>query len=357
VGSDPPGSDPFCMPQDLKRYHRQYLYRPIGEEGQRKLCASRVTVIGCGALGTIIANTLARAGVGFIRIADRDFIEPNNLQRQVLFDEEAIAKNLPKAIAASERIKKINSQIVTEPIVTDVNFTNIENLIRDVDLVMDGTDNFETRFLINDACVKLGKPWVYAACIGSQGLTMTVIPQKTPCLRCVFETPPPAEMSPTCDTAGILAPAANVVASLACTEAIKWLSGNQKTISKNLYSFDVWNREAKALKLGKCEPRPDCPCCGQREWAYLKGSESLRAAVLCGRNSVQIMSGSAKSKVNFDHLSERLEKIGKVSFNRFMLRAEIDGFDLTVFEDGRTIIKGTSDLAQAKTIYAKYIGM
>ena len=212
---------------DISRYHRQYLFNKIGEAGQLKLVSSRITIIGCGALGTVLANTLARAGVGFIRIVDRDFIELNNLQRQVLFDEGDIKENLPKAIAAERKIKKINSQIKIEAIVSDVNFTNIEGFIKDVDLILDGTDNFETRFLINDACVKLGKPWIYGAVIGSHGLTMTIIPGETPCLRCVFESAPPPELTPTCDTAGIIAPASAVIASLEATEALKLLSGHK----------------------------------------------------------------------------------------------------------------------------------
>lgn len=341
--------------QNLDRYQRQFLFKPLGEEGQKKLCASRVLVVGCGALGSVIASMLARAGVGFLRIVDRDFIELNNLHRQVLFDESDVKENLPKAIASQRKIKLINSQIEVDAIVADVNLTNIESMVKDVDLVMDGTDNFETRFLINDTCVKLGKPWIYGACIGSQGLSMTIIPGETPCLRCVFESAPPPELAPTCDTAGIIAPAASVTASLECTEAIKFLSGNKNVLLKALYSIDVWTRKSKSFRLGTFSEYPNCPACKKREFSYLDGKSISRVATLCGRNSVQIIRED-KHKANFKELSARLEKIGKVSFNNYMLTAEIEKYNLTVFQDGRAIIRGTNDPAQAKTVYSKYIG-
>ena len=331
------------------------MFKPLGEEGQRKLCASRVAVIGCGALGSVITNTLARAGVGFLRIVDRDFIELNNLQRQVLFDEKDIAQNIPKAIATANKIKDINSQIEIEPVVSDVNFTNIENFIQDVDLVLDGTDNFETRFLVNDACVKLGKPWIYAACIGAHGLTMNILPGKTPCLRCVFESAPPPELTPTCDTAGILASAATVIASLACTEAIKLLSGNEKAVSNTLFSFNVWTRETKSFRLEGLREKTNCPACKQQNFEFLKGDQSARTTTLCGRNAVQI-SRPDRLKLNLDELAGRLKPVGNVSYNKFMLQADINGYHLTVFPDGRAIVKGTNDPAKAKTVYAKFIG-
>jgi len=343
------------MSQNLDRFQRQYLFKPIGEDGQRKICDSRIAVIGCGALGSVIVSTLARAGVGFIRIIDRDFIELNNLHRQVLFDEQDVKDKLPKAVAAARKIKLINSQIVAEPIVSDVNFTNIESLIRDVDLVMDGTDNFETRFLINDACVKLGKPWIYGACVGAQGLTMTIIPGETPCLRCVFESAPPPELAPTCDTAGIIAPAAYTIASLECTEAIKLLSGNKAALSKSLFSVNVWTQEIKPFRLKELRDYTNCPACKRGEFSFLNGKTS-RTLVLCGRNAVQVSREDHK-KINFEELAGRLEKIGKVSFNTYMLQAEIEKFNMTVFSDGRVIIKGTNDPTQARTVYSKYIGV
>ena len=345
------------MSKDISRYHRQYLFAKIGEPGQHKISASRVAIIGCGALGTVIANTLARAGVGFIRIVDRDFIERNNLQRQVLFDEGDIQENLPKAVAAERKLRKINSDITIETIVSDVNFTNIERFISDVDLVLDGTDNFETRFLLNDACVKLKKPWIYGACIGSHGLTMSIIPYETACLRCVFEAAPPPELTPTCDTAGIIAPAAMVIASLECTEALKFLSGNRKDMNTSLYSFDVWTSEAKSFRLEGLRDAGSCPTCKKGNFEFLSGDLSPKTTTLCGRNAVQVVRPD-RVKINFEELANRLRQAGNVKFNAFMLQADTGGgYELTVFPDGRAIIKGTNDPVQAKNIYAKYIGV
>lgn len=341
--------------QNLDRYQRQYLFKPLGEDGQKKLCASRVVVIGCGALGSVIVSILARAGIGFLRIIDRDFIEINNLHRQILFDESDVREKLPKAIAAAKKIAVINSQVTVEPMVADVSFKNIESLIQDVDLVMDGTDNFETRFLLNDACVKLNKPWIYGACVGSQGLTMTIIPGETPCLKCVFEQAPPPELAPTCDTAGIIASASSVIASLECTEAIKLLSGNKSSLRKSLYSFNVWSQEAKTFNLGHFKSM-DCPTCKKRQFTYLEGKQTSRTSILCGRNSVQISREDHK-KMNFAEIAAKLEKIGKVSFNKYMLEVEIEKYNMTVFEDGRAIIKGTNDPVCARTFYSKYIGV
>ena len=340
---------------DLSRYHRQYLFKRIGEAGQRRLAASRVAVIGCGALGTVIVNTLGRAGVGFIRIVDRDYLELNNLQRQVLFDEEDLRENLPKAVAAGRKLKKINSAIQFEPVVSDVNFTNVERLIHDVDLVLDGTDNFETRFLINDACVKLKKPWIYGACIGSHGLTMTIVPGETACLRCVFESAPPPELTPTCDTAGIIAPASMVIGSLECTEALKFLTGNKADLNASLYSYDVWTHEAKAFRLEGLKEVTDCPTCRKENFEFLRGDRAPKTSTLCGRNAVQITRSDSVT-IDFKELAVRFEKHGEVTYNPFMFQVQVDGYEFTVFPDGRAIIKGTSDPAQAKTIYAKYIG-
>lgn len=340
---------------DISRYHRQYLFNKIGEQGQRKLISSRIAIIGCGALGTVLINTLARAGVGFIRIVDRDFIEFNNLQRQVLFDEEDIKENLPKAIAAERKVKKINSQIQVEAIVSDVNFTNIERFIQDVDFVLDGTDNFETRFLINDACVKLGKPWVYGAVIGSHGLTATIIPGETPCLRCIFETAPPPELTPTCDTAGIIASASTVIASLEATEAIKFLTGNKQDLNRTLYSYDVWTRQTQSFKLGGLREAADCPTCKKGKFEFLSGDQTQKTTSLCGRNAVQITRPDNVT-LDFKELASRFDQVGSVKYNSFLLQATTGGYEFTVFPDGRAIIKGTNDPSQAKTIYAKYIG-
>lgn len=345
------------MSQDLSRYQRQSLFRKIGEEGQKKIASSRVTVIGCGALGTVIVNILARAGVGFIRVVDRDFIEWNNLQRQVLFDEDDIRDGLPKAAAAERKAKKINSQIQIESIVSDVNFTNIERFIEGADLVLDGTDNFETRFLINDACVKHNKPWIYGACIGSHGLTMTIIPGETPCLRCVFESAPPPELTPTCDTAGIIAPASMTIASIQCSEALKLLVGKKEDRNKNLFNIDLWTMETKSFKLEKLLETVNCPTCKQRNFEFLSGDQAPKMTSLCGRNAVQIVRGD-KIKMDLKPLGVSLTASGgTVKINAYMLQATIDKYEFTIFPDGRAIIKGTNDPTVAKSVYSKYIGV
>ena len=341
---------------DISRYHRQCLFQKIGEEGQKKIASSRITIVGCGALGTVLASTLVRAGVGFVRIVDRDFIELNNLQRQVIFSEEDIRNHLPKAVAAAKQLKKINSEVQIEAVVSDVNFTNVEKLIRDVNLVLDGTDNFETRFLLNDACVKLGKPWIYSAVVGCHGLTLSIVPGKTPCLRCVFESAPPPELTPTCDTAGIIAPASTVIASLAATEALKFLSGNEGDLNPTLYSYDVWTRETKSFHLEGLRDATDCPTCRHQRFEYLSGSSAPKTTTLCGRNAVQITRPD-RITLDFKELESRLKKVGEVKSNSFMLQATTGGYEFTVFPDGRAIIKGTNDPAQAKVIYSKYIGV
>lgn len=342
------------MNEQLKRYSRQIFFEGIGEEGQRRLLESRVVVLGCGALGTVTASSLARAGVGHLRIVDRDFIEENNLQRQILFDEEDIRQNLPKAEAARRKLQKVNSTIAIEGIVSDINYTNIEQLMADADLVMDATDNFETRYLINDACVKLAKPWIYGACIGSVGLTMTIRPGITPCLRCIFEQAPPPEMSPSCDTAGVLNTVVNIVASLQVTEAFKLLTGQHHRLRGDLLYLDVWSDTFKRLHE-RAAPYPACPTCGAKQFEHLEGHSGSQTTTLCGRNSVQVTQ-KRKVPVDFEHLGAKLRKLGPVTRNKFMLKFELDGRVFTIFPDGRAIIQGTSDEAVARNLYAKYIG-
>ena len=265
---DEPGGDgPERLAFD--RYSRQMLYEKIGLEGQRRLCCSRVTLVGCGGLGTVIAQTLVRAGVGHLRICDRDYIELNNLQRQVLFDEEDIAANLPKAEAAAAKLARINSEVIVEPVVVEVTPANIERLTGGADLVLDGTDNFETRYLINDLAVKTRRPWIFGGVVGVTGLCMTIIPQDTPCLRCVFDEPPPVEMSPTCNTVGILAPAVNMVASFQAIEAIKLLTGRADEINRHLVSIDAWSGRVANLNVQSSFDKGDCPCCKRGEFSYL----------------------------------------------------------------------------------------
>ena len=339
----------------LDRYSRQMKFPGIGEEGQRKLLASKVTVCGCGALGTVIANALARAGIGHLRIVDRDFIERSNLQRQVLFDETDIANNLPKAEAAVRKLRQVNSEIQIDAVVTDIDHTNILELVHDADLIMDGSDNFEVRYLINDAAIKLGKPWVYGGSIGSHGQTMTILPGETPCLRCVIESSPPPGMAPTCETAGVLSPIINIIASYQVTEAMKILTGHKEAINRDLIYIDVWENEHRRFKIAKLKETVDCPCCKRQEFVWLSGEMGSHTTSLCGRNAVQIAQRSS-TQLNFASLVQQLQGLGPVCHNRFMLKFAADGFDFTVFPDGRAIIKGTNDIDKARTLYAKYIG-
>ncbi len=343
------------MEPSLERYSRQMRYYGIGEAGQRRLLDSHVTLCGCGALGTVLANALVRAGVGHLRLIDRDFIETSNLQRQVLFDEHDVSENLPKAEAAARKLGAINSSVYVEPVVTDIDRTNILELVGDADLVLDGTDNFEIRYLINDAAVKLGKPWVYGGCIGSHGQTMTILPGETPCLRCVFEAAPAPGEAGTCETAGVLAPIVNIVASFQATEALKILSGHRDQINRELIYIDVWENVQKRIKIAPLLGKVDCPCCGQRRFEWLEGEHGSQTTSLCGRNAVQVAQRSA-IRLNFEDLARHLEMLGEVSYNRFLLKFRAEGHEFTVFPDGRAIIKGTSEVDKARTLYAKYIG-
>src|SRR5262249_48188395 len=259
------------MEPSLERYSRQMRFSGIGEEGQRRLPHSHVTLCGCGARGAVPANSPVPAGIGHLRLVDRDFIETSNLQRQVLFDEHDVAENLPKAEAAARKLGAINSSVHVEPVVTDIDHTNIIDLVQDADLILDGTDNFEVRYLINDAAVKLGKPWVYGGCIGSNGMTMTILPSETPCLRCVIESSPPPGMAPTCETAGVLGPIVNIVASFQAAEALKILTGNRETINRELLVMDIWDNTFRRLKVAKLLETANCPCCRGRQFEWLEG--------------------------------------------------------------------------------------
>ena len=347
----------------LARYNRQMLWGPIGVEGQRKLKQSRVLLVGCGALGTVLANTLGRAGVGHLTIIDRDFIEINNLQRQVLFDQQDIADQLPKALAAQRQLARINSDVQVEAVVTDVNHNNILPHARGQDLLLDGTDNFETRFLINDVSIHLGIPWIYGACISAMGLAMVIRPGVTPCLRCIFETSPPPGMNPTCDTAGVLGPTVNVVASWQAMEAIKLLTGNVNALNRGLFSFDLWDNRYQQLNVARARDIADCPACKHHHLEYLSGKFSSSTTTLCGRNAVQISSPGGQ-RVDFEHIAAGLRAVGNPTFNKFMLKCSITQgrgerrreYELTLFADGRAIIKGVNDAAVARAVYAKYVG-
>jgi molybdopterin/thiamine biosynthesis adenylyltransferase len=340
---------------DLDRYARQVRFGPLGQEGQRRLLASRALIVGCGALGTVLANTLVRAGVGHVRIVDRDFVELNNLQRQVLFDEADVAAAMPKAVAAAEKLRRINSAVEVEAIVADADHTNIVGLCDGVDMILDGTDNFEIRFLLNDAAVKLGIPWVYGGCLGAEGQTMTILPGETPCLRCLMaETPPPGSM-PTCDTAGILAPIIGVIASLEAMEALKILSGNRDAVNRTLSVIELWDNRLRQVQVASLRESVDCPCCRQGEFPWLSGERGGHTAVLCGRNAVQL-SFPGRERLDMDALAGKLSTAGRVSRNPFLLRLHVDPHTLTIFPDGRAIIGGTDDVATARTLYARYVG-
>ncbi|MEX0867833.1 MAG: ThiF family adenylyltransferase [Pirellulales bacterium] len=339
----------------LDRYVRQMRYAPLGEQGQRRLCQSRVLLCGCGALGSVLANTLARAGVGHLRIVDRDFLELNNLQRQVLYDEQDVAAAHRKAIGGAEKLRRINSQITIEPIVADVNFENIEQLAAGADLLLDGTDNFETRFLMNDLSLASGVPWIYGGVIGAEGQTMTILPGETACLRCLMQDTPPPGTTPTCDTAGILGGIVNVIASMQSVEALKILSGHREQTSRVLSIIDLWSNQLKQIKLDALRESGDCLACKQADYEWLSGRRGSQTAVLCGRNAVQFRGGEGV-EVSLAALAAKLEPLGEVTRNRFLLRAAIGKYQLTLFADGRAIIGGTDDVSEAKSVYARYIG-
>ena len=334
------------------RYSRQILFSEIGDEGQRRLLAARILIIGCGALGSAHAESLARAGVGHLRIVDRDFVEPSNLQRQTMFTESDAEKRLPKAIAAANHLREINSTVEIEPHIIDVNYSNIEQLIDSCDVVLDGTDNFAIRYLINDACVKHETNWIYGAAVGSYGVTMTIRPHVTACLHCVFEEAPPAASAPTCDTAGVIMPIINIVSAVQVAEVFKLITGRVEDLHGSLMQFDVWRNEWR--RIGTGTRRADCPACGLAIYETLS-STSEGAAVLCGRDAIQI-SPAQPTRINFSSLAERLRRAGEVKFNEYLLRFKTGEFELTVFQDARSIIRGTDEIAVARSLYAKYIG-
>jgi adenylyltransferase/sulfurtransferase len=334
------------------RYSRQILFRGIGAEGQRRLAAARVAIVGCGATGSALAGLLGRAGVGTLRIIDRDYVETSNLQRQSLFDEQDAAESLPKAIAAARKIASFNSQVVADPKAEDLVPSNIEALLEGIELILDGTDNFETRYLINDYAVKHSLPWIYSAAVGSYGLTLNVLPGKTACLACIFPDSPRG-MVETCETSGILNSAVNLVASIAATEALKLLVGGADApqLRQTLVSFDVWTNEHAEIDAAK--PRTGCRACGERDFIHLAG-EGRPHITLCGRNSVQIH--ERQRPIDFAEMESRLQPHGVVRSNEFVLKFWREPYEITLFPDGRAIIKGTSDTAVARSLYARFVG-
>lgn len=336
-----------------ERYSRQILFPEIGRAGQEKLIASRALIVGCGALGASHAEMLSRAGVGKLRIVDRDFVEFTNLQRQTLYSEFDARERLPKAVAAKNRIAQINSDVEVEAFVVDVNNSNVESLLTDCDIVLDGTDNFQIRYLLNDACVKSGQTWIYGAAVSSYGATMTVIPGKTPCLRCIFEEMPDAGTSPTCDTSGVIMPIIASISAVQVAEALKILVGDLNSLHRSLIQIDLWQNDWRKIKLN--EPRPDCKSCGERDFEFLNAGEQEFSAVLCGRDAVQI-APPRSTTLDLAALGERLSSIGIVRSNEYLVRLTVDGNEITVFRDGRAIIRGTDEVAAARSLYAKYIG-
>jgi molybdopterin-synthase adenylyltransferase len=335
-----------------ERYSRQILFRGIGSKGQRKLANARVALVGCGATGSALAGLLARSGVGTLRIIDRDYVEPSNLQRQSLFDEQDAAESLPKAIAASRKIAAFNSEIMLEPKVEDLVPANIEVLLEGMSLILDGTDNFETRYLINDYAVDRSLPWIYSAAVGSYAVTLNIVPKQTACLACIFPDSPRG-MVETCETSGILNSAVNLVASIAATEALKFLIGGSSSpqLRRTLLSFDVWKNEQ--AEISAANPRPGCRACGERDFIHLAG-EGRPHITLCGRNSVQIH--ERQRPIDFAEMDRRLQPHGIVRHNDFVLKFWHDPYEMTLFPDGRAIIKGTADTAVARSLYARYVG-
>ena len=332
------------------RYSRQVLFPGIGEMGQQRLLTGRVAIVGCGATGSALASLLARAGVGTLRILDRDYVEPSNLQRQTLFDEADAAESLPKAIAACRKIALFNSQIVCEAHVSDVRPENAAELLAGADLILDGTDNFETRYLINDFAVKHSVPWIYLAAVGSYAITANIVPGESACLSCLFPESPRGTIE-TCETSGILNSAVNLAASIAATEAIKLLTGATSKLRRTLLSHDLWTNEHAEVSADR--PRPECRVCGRREFVHLAG-EGRAHITLCGRNSVQIH--EHERPIDLGTMSERLKPHGNVRHNDFVLKFWKEPFEMTLFPDGRAIIKGTTDTAVARSLYARYVG-
>ncbi len=340
--------DPNLRLED--RYSRQILFRGIGPEGQVKLAHSSVAIIGCGATGSALSSLLARAGIGTLRIIDRDYVEPSNLQRQVLFDETDAADSLPKALAAQRKLQAANSGIKIEGTVADLTPENIEDLLDGALLILDGTDNFETRYLINDYAISKSVPWIYTAAVGSYCVTMNILPGETACLACVFPDAPSGIVE-TCDTSGILNSAVNAAASISATEAIKYLVGAREKMRRTLLSFDVW--EDDLAEISAATPRPGCRACGEHDFVYLAGDAAPHIS-MCGRNSVQIH--ERHRPIDFPSMSARLGPHGTVRYNEFVLKFYRDPLEMTLFPDGRAIIKGTTDTGVARSLYARFVG-
>jgi molybdopterin/thiamine biosynthesis adenylyltransferase len=336
------------------RYARQSILPQVGRDGQTRLAAAHAVIVGCGALGTYQAQILARAGVGRLTIVDRDFVERSNLQRQILFTDEDAEAGLPKAVAAERALTAINPAIEVRGVVDDLHAGNAEALLVGADVVCDGTDNFETRYLVNDWAVRESVPWVYGGVIGTSGLVLPILPHETPCLRCVFETPPEPGAVATCETAGVLGSAVALVAGLQATEMIKLLLGAREAVTRAMLVVEAW--EASWRRVGVGLPRPECPACGVGDYAYLEGRRGSRAARLCGRDAIQLLPREA-SAPSLEAIAARLGPEWRITRNEYLLRARRDGVTIHLFQDGRAIIEGITDETEARSLYARVVGM
>jgi adenylyltransferase/sulfurtransferase len=335
-------------PADHERYSRQILFPGIGENGQRKLLASNVAIVGCGALGSFQAEALARAGVGRLTLLDRDYVEPSNLQRQWLFDEADAAEALPKAVAAERSLARINSGVRVSGVVADLSPSNIEELLAESALILDGTDNFETRYLINDYSVSRGTPWIYGAAVGSYGVTMPVLPGQSACFRCLYPEPPGGSQ-PTCETAGVLNSITAAIGAIQVADALKWLATG--SLEPRLTTLDLWNGGMRQIPLPDRDP--ECPACGRRQFPYLDGERHAPIS-LCGRNAVQIHDRARP--IDLQELKLKLAPLGEVRANEFGLRFFFPPYEMTLFPDGRAIVKGTTDVGVARSLYARFVG-
>ena len=341
---------------DDSRYSRQTRFAPLGNEGQQRLSEATALLVGCGALGSAVADSLVRAGVGRVRIVDRDFIELSNLQRQSLYDESDVAAGLPKAITAAEKLRRINSEVEIEPFVADVTHENIAKLAADADAIVDGTDNFEARLLLNDYSISTGVPWVYGGCLGAEGQVMPILPGETACLTCLVPEPPAPGVAPTCDSAGILGPAVDWVAALESIETLKILAGARDAVCRKLTVVDLWRNRTRQIDLTNLHAPGTCPACHDRDFPWLAGKRGTDSAVLCGRNAVQVRPATPTA-VDLDALAARLTSVGEVTSNPFLVRLSVGEHQITLFQDGRAVVGGTDDPAVARSLLAKFVGM
>ncbi len=334
----------------MDRYSRQELFKPIGKDGQKKIRQAVIAIVGCGALGSLQAEVLTRAGVGKIILIDRDFVEHSNLQRQSLFEESDADRVVPKSVAAAEHLAAINREVNVVPIVADLGPDNLE-LMKGAQLILDGTDNFQVRFLLNDYSWKEGVPWIYGACVGASGTACAFLPPLFPCLRCIFESEPPPGAAPTCDTAGILWPAVGAIVSYQLTATFKILTGN--SLTPEILQMDVWNGEHRLVSLAKAK-RPDCVTCGLMEYPSLQ-VQAVQETALCGQDAVQIRPAKSES-LDLDTIYQRWESLGASRRNPFLIKLALPENEIVLFPDGRAIVKGTSDFTRARNLYAKYVG-